>query len=65
MFRIIKMKAIGEQSFDLEDVSEREGVKRAYLLQEFYIWKEWKEKGRNIFHFSENITDLLKQTDVL
>lgn len=50
---------------DLEDVSEREGVKRAYLLQEFYIWKEWKEKGRNIFHFSENITDLLKQTDVL
>ena len=34
-------------------------------MQEFYIWKEWKEKGRNIFHFSENITDLLKQTDVL
>lgn len=50
---------------DLGDVSEKEGVKRAYLLQEFYIWKGWKEKGRNIFHFSENINDLLKQTDVL
>ena len=50
---------------DLGDVSEKEGVKRAYILQEFYIWKEWEEKGRNIFHFSENITELLKQTDVL
>lgn len=50
---------------DLGDISEKEGVKRAYLLQEFYIWKEWKEKGRNIFHFSEYITELLKQTDVL
>ncbi|MCL1689482.1 hypothetical protein CMT57_06000 [Elizabethkingia anophelis] len=50
---------------DPGNISEKEGVKRAYLLQEFYIWKEWKEKGRNIFHFSENITELLKQTDVL
>lgn len=50
---------------DLGNVSEKEGVKRAFLLQEFHIWLEWKKSGRNIFNFSENITELLKETDVL
>lgn len=49
---------------DLGNVSEKEAVKRAFLLQEFHIWSEWKRKGRNIFNFSENITELLKETDV-
>lgn len=50
---------------DLGNVSEKEAVKRAFLLQEFRIWSEWKKGGRNIFNFSENITELLKETDVL
>jgi hypothetical protein len=50
---------------DLGNVSEKEAVKRAFILQEFYIWSEWKNGGRNIFNFSENITELLKATDVL
>jgi len=50
---------------DVGDISEKEAVTRAFVLQEFYIWKEWNENGRNIFHFSENITELLKETDVL
>lgn len=50
-----------EQYFEDDKV----GVKKAFVYQEFHIWKEWKEKGRNIFHFSENITELLKETDVL
>lgn len=44
---------------------EKVGVKRAFIFQEFHLWKEWKATGRNIFHFSENIIELLKETDVL
>lgn len=50
---------------DLGNVPENEAVKRAFILQEFRIWKEWKNLGRNIFSFSQNITELLKETDVL
>lgn len=50
---------------DLGNVPEKEAVKRAFLLQEFHIWSTWKKSGRNIFNFSENITELLKETDVL
>lgn len=50
-----------EQFFE----DEKLGVKRAFILQEFYIWKDWNQKGRNIFDFSNNISELLKETDVL
>ncbi len=50
---------------DLGNISEKEAVKRAFLLQEFHIWVDWKKGGRNIFNFSENIIQLLKDTDVV
>ena len=50
---------------DIGDISEKEAVKRAFILQEFRIWKEWKNSGRNIFNFSKNLAELLKETDVL
>ena len=45
--------------------SEKVGVKKAYVYQEFHMWKEWKNGGKNIFHFSKNLIELLKETDVL
>lgn len=45
--------------------SDKIGVKKAYVYQEFHIWKEWKDGGRNIFHFSKNLIGLLRKTDVL
>ncbi len=45
--------------------SDKVGVKKAYIYQEFHIWQEWKNGGRNIFHFSENLIELLSKTDVL
>jgi hypothetical protein len=50
-----------EQHFE----DEKLGVKRAFAFQEFHLWKDWIEKGRNIFDFSNNISDLLKETDIL
>lgn len=50
-----------EQYFE----NEKLGVSRAFALHEFHIWKDWIEKGRNIFDFSNNISDLLKETDIL
>lgn len=50
---------------DIGNIYEKEAVKRAFILQEFRIWKEWKKSGKNIFHFSQNLTELLKETDVL
>ncbi len=29
------------------------------------MWKEWKNGGRNIFHFSKNLIEFLNKTDVL
>ncbi|MGS2761840.1 hypothetical protein [Sinomicrobium sp. M5D2P9] len=45
--------------------SEKVGVKKAYVYQEFHLWKEWKNGGKNIFHFSKNLVELLRETDVL
>ncbi|PKP14556.1 MAG: hypothetical protein CVU07_14265, partial [Bacteroidetes bacterium HGW-Bacteroidetes-23] len=45
--------------------SEKVGVKKSYIYQEFHIWQEWKNGGKNIFHFSKNLIKLLKETDVL
>lgn len=45
--------------------SEELGVKKAYIYQEFYLWKDWKQRGKNIFQFSKDIIELLKETDVL
>lgn len=50
---------------DMGNVSEKESIKRAFVLQEFYGWKSWKEKGRNIFNFSSILIELLKETDIL
>lgn len=60
---------IDEKNFgtklDPGNISEKEGVRRAFLLQEYYLWSDWRNQGKNIFHFSEGIITLLKETDVL
>lgn len=58
-------KRFQNESRDQFFEDEKVGVIKAFIYQEFHIWKEWKEKGKNIFHFSENITELLKETDIL
>lgn len=44
---------------------EKVGVKKAYVCQEFHLWKDWKHSGKNIFHFTNDLIKLLKETDVL
>ncbi|APG65416.1 hypothetical protein LPB136_08635 [Tenacibaculum todarodis] len=50
---------------DIGNIPIKEAVKRAFILQEFGVWKEWKNTGKNIFNFSKNLTELLKETNVL
>ncbi len=35
-----------------------------YLEKEFRLWRSWSKAGKNIFDFSENLIELLKDTDV-
>ena len=37
---------------------------KEYIDREFSIWESWKNSGMNIFHFSYDLIELLKDTDV-
>jgi len=39
-------------------------ITKEYIDREFRIWDSWKKSGMNIFHFSHDLIELLKDTDV-
>jgi hypothetical protein len=47
-----------------DHLTEDERIDRDYLWNEFKIWSDWRQAGKNIFAFSEGLLNMLKETDV-
>jgi hypothetical protein len=49
---------------NIEHFTEEEYARNDYVLTEFMTWKNWFEKGKNIFSFTPELLLMLNKTDV-